>query len=59
MRFQRRQLLRILSFAFGSSFILSRDRLGITAQTATQPMTSPSPAEAVRNGVATGAEMEK
>lgn len=60
MRFHRRQLLRILSFAFGSSFILSRDRLGIAAQTGTQPMTSPPAAGAVvRNGVATGAEMEK
>jgi glyoxylase I family protein len=59
MVFLRRQLLRTLSFAFGSSFILSRDRLGIAAQTATQPMTSPSPAGAVRNGVATVAEIEK
>ncbi len=60
MRFHRRQLLRILSFAFGSSFILSRDRLGIAAQTGTQPMTSPPAAGAVvRNGVATVAEMEK
>ena len=62
MHFQRRQLLRTLSFAFGSSFILSRDRLAIAAQTATQrqPMTSPPPAgAAVRNGVATVAEMEK
>ncbi|MGP0020913.1 MAG: VOC family protein [Candidatus Sulfotelmatobacter sp.] len=45
MRFHRRQLLRTLSFAFGSSFIL--DRLGIAAQTATQPMTSPPAAEKV------------
>src|SRR5208282_1348199 len=60
MRFHRRQLLRILSFAFGSSFILSRPRLGIAAQTGTQPMTSPPAAGAVvRNGVATGAGMEK
>ena len=60
MRFHRRQLLGILSFAFGSSFILSRDRLCIAAQTGTQPMTSPPAAGAVvRNGVATGAEMEK
>jgi len=60
MRFHRRQLLRILSFAFGSSFILSRDRLGIAAQTGTQPMTSsPAAGAVVRNGVATEAEMEK
>src|SRR6266436_3470602 len=55
MHFQRRQLLRILSFAFGSSFILGRNQLGIAAQTATPPKVSPPAAGAV----ATGAEMEK
>jgi hypothetical protein len=58
MRFQRRQLLRILSFAFGSNFILSRNQLGIAAQTAIQPMISPPPAgAAVRHGFAGGTEM--
>jgi glyoxylase I family protein len=50
MHFQRRQLLRALSFAFGSSFILSRNQLGLAAQTAVPPKLSPSPA---------GTEMEK
>ena len=60
MRFQRRQLLRILSFAFGSSCILSRSQLGIAAQTALQPMTSPlRAAAAVGHGFAGGTEMEK
>jgi len=60
MPFHRRQLLRTLSFAFGSSFILSRDRPGIAAQTGTQPVTSSPVAGAVAGkGVATGAEMEK
>ena len=61
MRFQRRQLLRTLSFAFGSSFILGRNQLGIAAQTATQPKASLlAPAEAaVRDGIAGGTEMEK
>src|SRR6266446_5148473 len=60
MHFQRRQLLRTLSFAFGSSFILSRKQLGLAAQAAVSPELSPSPAgAAVRNGVAKGAEMEK
>ncbi len=60
MMFQRRQLLRILSFAFGSSFILSRNQLGIAAQTATQPKVSPAPAgAAVRDGIDGGTEMEK
>src|ERR1700741_3549038 len=60
MRFQRRQLLRTLSFAFGSSFILSRKQLGIAAQTTTQPKVSPPPAgTAVRDAIAGGTEMEK
>ena len=60
MLFLRRQLLRTLSFAFGSSFILSRTQLGIAAQTTTQPKVSPSPAgAAVRDGIAEGTEMEK
>ena len=60
MHFQRRQLLRTLSFAFGSSFILGRNRLGIAAQTTTQPKGSPSATgTAVRDGIAGGTEMEK
>ncbi len=51
MHFQRRQLLRALSFAFGSSFIWSRNQFGIAAQTAIQPKVSPRPAGAtVRDG---------
>jgi len=41
MLFLRRQLLRTVSFAFGSTFILRRNQLGILAQTATQPVISP------------------
>ena len=60
MHFQRRQLLRALSFAFGSSFIWSRNQFGIAAQTAIQPKVSPRPAgAAVRDGIAGGTEMEK
>jgi glyoxylase I family protein len=60
MRFQRRQLLRTLSFAFGSSFIWNRNQLGIAAQTAIQPKVSPPPAvAAVPDGIAGGTEMEK
>jgi glyoxylase I family protein len=60
MRFQRRQLLRTLSFAFGSSFIWNRNQLGIAAQTAIQPEVSPPPAgAAVRDGIAGGTEIEK
>jgi glyoxylase I family protein len=60
MRFQRRQLLQTLSFAFGSSFILGWNQPGIVAQTATQPKISSSPAGAdVRDGIAAGTEIEK
>ena len=60
MLFLRRQLLRTLSFAFGSSFILGRNQLGIAAQTTTQPNVSPPLAgAAVRGGIAGGTEMEK
>jgi glyoxylase I family protein len=60
MHFQRRQLLQTLSFAFGSSFILGRNQLGIAAQTAVPPKLSPPPAgAAVRDGIAGGTEMEK
>jgi hypothetical protein len=37
----RRQLLRTLSLAFGSSFILGRNQLAIAEQTAVQPKVSP------------------
>ncbi len=60
MLFLRRQLLRTLSFAFGSSLTLGRNQLGIVAQTATQPKVSPPPAgAAVRDGITAGTEMEK
>jgi hypothetical protein len=60
MLFLRRRLLQTLSFAFGSSFILNRNQLGIAAQTAVQPKTSPLPAgAAVRDGIPGGTEMEK
>ena len=58
MRFHRRQLLRTLSFAFGSSFIWNRKQLGIAAQTAMQPKSAPAGA-AVRDGISGGTEMEK
>jgi hypothetical protein len=60
MHFQRRQLLRTLSFAFGSSFILSRNQLGKAAQTTTQPnVSAPLQGAAVRDGIAGGTEIKK
>jgi glyoxylase I family protein len=56
MRFQRRQLLQTLSFAFGSNFIWNWNQLGVAAQTATQPKVSPPPTGA---GIAGGTEMER
>jgi glyoxylase I family protein len=60
MLFLRRQLLRTVSFACGSSFLLGRNQLAIAAQTAAQPKTSPLAAgAAVRDAIAGGTEMEK
>jgi predicted enzyme related to lactoylglutathione lyase len=60
MGFQRRHLLRILPFAFGSTFILSQTELGMAAQTATPPATSPPPAGAAEKQPSAGeTEMEK
>jgi glyoxylase I family protein len=58
MRFERRQLLRTLSFAFGSNFILGRRSFGMAAQT-TPGAASPSPAGNAILGSAKGTEMEK
>ena len=58
MAFQRRQLLRTLSLALGSSFIWSRNQLGI-AETAISPKVSLPLHAAVRDGIAGGAEMER
>jgi len=60
MRFERRQLLRALSFVFGSSFLGSRNLRGMAAQAGIEPQDSPPPAgAAVDDGIAGGTEMEK
>ncbi len=60
MRFPRRQLLQILSFAFGSNFIVGRNQLGVAAETAAQPAPTTGPGEtAVNYGSAGGPAMEK
>jgi len=57
MGFQRRQLLRTLSMVFGSSFVWSRNQLGIAAQTTALPKVSTPPAGAAAGeGVAAGTE---
>ena len=60
MLFLRRQLLRTLSFAFGSSFALNRHQLAIAALPTTPPEAAPPLAGvALRGGIAEGTEMEK
>jgi glyoxylase I family protein len=60
MLFRRRQLLQILPFAFGSSFVLSRDLLGEEVETTERPVASPSASGSmVRGGVAQKPEREK
>src|SRR5579862_2564728 len=60
MNFPRRQVLRTLSVAFGSSFLWNRNQLGVAAQAAAQPKVSPPAAgAAVREGIAGATETEK
>lgn len=59
MSFQRRQLLQVLSFAFGSSFLPARIVAAQTAENPTQP-SSPTPAaKTAAQPESAGTEMEK
>jgi len=49
--FQRRQFLRALSYAFGSSFILSRNHLAMAEQKATKPSSPAAPSDLRQRGV--------
>ena len=59
MSFQRRQILQILSYTFGSSFILPRNELAFAAQNPAQPANSAPPAKAAAKHESGGTEMEK
>src|SRR5258708_15360307 len=60
MRFPRRQLLQILSFAFGSNFIAGRNQLGVAAEAGGPPALTAAPGDtAVSDGRAGGPAMEK
>ncbi|HUO24851.1 MAG TPA: VOC family protein [Candidatus Aquilonibacter sp.] len=64
MSLQRRQLLQVLSYAFGSSFILGKNKLAIAAQNRAQPARPAKPAEAAAKHESAkpemgGTEMEK
>lgn len=59
MSFQRRQLLQVLSYAFGSSFLLPRNEFAKAAQDTAQPASSAPPAKASAKHELVGTEMEK
>ena len=60
MHFQRRDVLRTVSFAFGSSFLLGRNQLGIAAETAVLAnLSTPHAGAAACDGIPGGTEMEK
>jgi len=59
MSFPRRQLFRILSYAFGSSVILPRIEFAMAAQNSAQPESPASPAQAAAKHKSGGTQMEK
>lgn len=59
MRFQRRQVLQILSYAFGSSFILPQIEFAAATQNPAQPASPAPPANAAAEHEPKGTEMEK
>ena len=59
MSFQRRQFLQILSYAFGSSLILSRNEFGMAVQNSAKSDNPAPPAKAAAQHQSGGTEMEK
>jgi predicted enzyme related to lactoylglutathione lyase len=59
MSLPRRQLLQILSCAFGSSFILPQNEFAMAAQNPTQPVSPAPAAKAAAKHESGGTEMEK
>src|SRR5487761_1252436 len=59
MSFPRRQILQILSYAFGSSFILPRIGFVMAVQNSAQPTNPASSAKASAKHPSGGTEMEK
>jgi glyoxylase I family protein len=59
MSFQRRELLQVLSYAFGSSFILPHIELAMAARNPAQPASPAAPAKAAAKHESGGTEMEK
>ena len=59
MSFQRRQLLQILSYAFGASFVLRKNELVVAAKNRAQPASPAPPAKAPATHESGGTQMEK
>ncbi|MGH9736554.1 MAG: VOC family protein [Candidatus Acidiferrales bacterium] len=59
MSFQRRQLLQLVSYAFGASFILPQNELAMASQNPERPATPATPAKAGAKQESGGTEMEK
>ncbi len=59
MSFQRCQFLRILSYAFGSSFIVTQNGLAMAAQNGAQRARPAPPVKAAAKDESGGTEMEK
>jgi glyoxylase I family protein len=59
MSFPRRQLLQLLSYAFGSRFILSQTTFVLAAQNAAPPLSPVSAAPTAAEHESGGTEMEK
>ncbi|HKV25799.1 MAG TPA: VOC family protein [Candidatus Acidoferrum sp.] len=59
MSFPRRQLLQLFSYAFGSSFIFSRNDLALAAQNPAPPATPAPPAQAAAEQKSGETQMEK
>jgi predicted enzyme related to lactoylglutathione lyase len=59
MSIQRRQLLQILSCAFGAGLILPGNKLATAAQNPAQPVSPAPPSKATAKNESRGTEMEK
>jgi len=59
MSFQRRQLLQILSYTVGASFILPETKLALAAQNPAQPASPAPPEKTAAKHESGGTEMEK
>jgi predicted enzyme related to lactoylglutathione lyase len=59
MSFQRRQLLQILSYTFGASFLLRKKEFAMVAQSSAQAASPAPPAKTTAKHESGGTEMEK